>query len=415
MSAVDTSYPEQFVPPRVSVAASLLPFGLVAICTVFNFLLCFVNTNIHPVTAGNIVICEIFLTMAAVYMGFHRLNRPKLFWVAIIAIDFALILMLSVAKQYPLLKPLRDFLIMPVFLVLGMTAYASDIRKPLCWLTAVILVLALLEASIPTTFLDIFNFKQYFISKGAMEDLFWLEMNTFASGVRPGGRFLFDLDVHRISSVFIEPVSLGFYGLIVGMFFVSMKHHVSRALYLSVLFMCFLLIWLADGRMAFGCFMIMVLFHGAFVRLDHRFSLIIFPLVFFCAYLVDAMQLLPTGGEGLGARIHSTMQAVDFSSFNLYLGLDHLSYVSDSALADILSNQGALAVLMYWMAPVLFMRRVPPEARIFIFGTQLYITLGFLLSPAIFSIKTGALLWFLFGYLLYADRAQREGAGGYRS
>jgi putative polymerase len=395
-------------------AHSMIPFYLVAICTVFNFGLCFVNTNIHSVSAANIAIVEMFLTAAALYLGFHRLSNPKLFWITIIAIHFALIVVLSVAKGYFLIKPLRDFLIMPIFLVLGFSAYASNIRKPIFLLTVGIFILGVMEASMPKIFLDVFNFKQYFISKGVMEDLFWLTENTFASGVRPGGRFLMDFpDIHRISSVFIEPVSLGFFGFIVGVYFIATKHDMSRAAYVSALVMCILLIWLADGRMAFGCLILMLLFHGIFVRLDHRLSLLIFPLVFFLCYVIDAMGVLDVGGEGLGARIRSTMHSIDFSSFNLYLGLNPPAYMSDSALADILGNQGLIAVMLFWMAPVLFMKKVPPEARIYIFGTQMYITLGFLLSPAIFSIKTGALLWFLFGYLLNADRARALRPEGY--
>ena len=86
--------------------------------------------------------------------------------------------------------------------------------------------------------------------------------------------------------------------------------------------------------------------------------------------------------------------------FNLFLGIGNIAITYDSGWADMLSNQGLAGFLLYWLAPVLFAKKVSPEARVFIFGTQIYLTLGFLLSPAIFSIKTAALLWFCYGSLL---------------
>ena len=47
----------------------------------------------------------------------------------------------------------------------------------------------------------------------------YVELELFISGIRPGGRFFwFPIEIHRISSVFLEPVSLGFYAFISGLY-----------------------------------------------------------------------------------------------------------------------------------------------------------------------------------------------------
>ncbi len=380
------------------------PAILVIACIAFNFGLCFINANVTPISAGPIILCEIILIGLSAAYGFRRLTKAKIFWLGVLALQIFWLGLLSMAKQELLMKPLRDVMILPIFVTLGLAAYRLEFTKILLWISAAITALAMFEVLAAQTFLMIFNFKSYFVAKGAMEDLNWLALNTFASGIRPGGRFLFDLPgVHRISSVFLEPVSLGFYAFISALYFVCVKNTMTRLQYGLGLFISFLLIWLSDGRMALGCLIIMLSFRSIFSRLDHRFSLLIFPLCLFLAYVVDQAQILNITGEGLGARIHSTMMVLSQSNFDILLGLSKYAFTADSGLADLLQNQGILGVVLYWISPALFIRKLPQQARIYLFGLSIYLSFGFLLSPAVFSIKTAALLWFLYGYLISRD------------
>lgn len=385
------------------------PAILIVGCIGFNFLLCFVNANIMPITAAIVILSEMVLIGLSVLYGFRRLTKAKTYWLCILSLQIVLMLVLSAGKHELLMKPLRDLMIMPVFVVLGLAAYRLEFTKILLGISVVIGAFALAETFMPQAFLSTFNFKSYFVAKGAMEDLEWLSLNTFASGIRPGGRFLFDLPgVHRISSVFLEPVSLGFYAFISALYFTCIKSSMTRFQYAAGIFISFLLIWLSDARMALGCLMVMLLFRPVFAKLDHKFSALVIPFFLFSAYVLYQFDFLSVSGEGVGARIHSTMVVLSETDLSILLGLSSFSFTADSALADLLQNTGIMGILLLWLAPIFFLKKMPERSRIYMFGISIYIGFGFLLSPAIYSIKTAALLWFLYGYLLSRDFDDRR-------
>lgn len=384
-------------------------FSLILLCTFFNFFLCFINTNVHGISTAVIIGCEIILIFSAAFLGFHRVDKAKLYWLAVLGAQFFLFVFFSLIKHEALAKPLRDVIIMPVFMVLGLSCYRLNLVRPLLAVLFIVLIVGLLEAFWAEKFLSIFNFKDYFVAKGAMEEFAPQPLNTFASGTRPGGRFLLDLPgIHRIASIFLEPISLGFFSFILALYFISIRKEISHIVYGTAVAMALVLIWLSDARMALGCFMATFIFKELFSRIDHRFSLIVFPICLMAAYTVDAAGLLDIGGEGIGARIHSTVLSLDLSSLEVWMGFGKVTYTADSGLADMMKSQGILSVLIFWISPVIFMKRVPPEARVFIWGVAFYLAFGFLISPAYTSIKTAALLWFMYGSLLYHDRYHEE-------
>lgn len=392
-----------------------LPAGIVGLCLFFNFFLCFVNTKIMGITPPVIILCEMVLTGIAVLLGFYRIDRIKLFWLAILALQIGLIAVLSAFKGELLMKPLRDVMIMPIFIALGIAAFRLNFTKILLAFSALITVIALCEAFLTDTYLSLFNLREFYIAKGIMEEEKIInELDVFASGVRPGGRFLLDLPgVHRIASVFLEPVSLGFYAMIAGIYFIAVKEAISKKAYIAGLAMSFLLIWLSDARMALGVFVLTFALRPLLARLDHRLSIFILPLLLLFVYGIDTAHLLDQGGEGIGARFHSTMILLSQTNLEIFMGVSRYEdyFVADSALGYLLNDQGFLGVLLFWLPPIFFMRSLPKEARIYLFGLGFYIALGMVLTQAIFTIKTASLLWFCYGYLI--SRNLRDANGNY--
>lgn len=392
------------------------PAVVIAACILFNFFLCFVNTNIFGISNPIIMGCEGILMAAAVIYSFNRLDKFKLFWITIIVLQIALVVILSMVKHEVLLKPLRDILIMPVFLCLGLSAFKMDVPKPLLYFMGFVLFIAYCEGFQTAPYLDIFNIKDYFIAKGAMEDLDYLNLDVFASGERPTGRFLFQVEgLHRVSSVFLEPVSLGFFAFITGLYFVADKPNMPLKYYYIGLFLSVVLIWFSDGRMALGSLIVMLLLKPVFLRIDHRFAALIFPLMYFLSLLANRMELFALEGDGLGPRINTTMHLLDIMHLDAYLGLANMYgiFLGDSGLASLLGPMGAFGVLLYWLPPIFFMKKIPGEARIFIFGASLYVAFGFMISAAIYTIKTAALLWFLYGYLIAKHMRNEDGTMTY--
>lgn len=370
-------------------------------CVLFNFLLCFVNTTLTPINSLSVIASELLLTGSAFVLAVRKLNNEKGYWLTVIFLQVMLLIWLSIVKDEILAKPLRDVIIMPVFILLGLSAAKVRLNSIILWLSAFIMVIGFYEALAVESFLSWFNVRNYFIAKGAANDFSFVESDLFVSGVRPNGTFLLDAGFHRISSVFLEPVSLGFYGFITGTFAIAIREKLSNAIFFPLLSLAFILIWLSDGRMAFGALILVILARPLLAVLDHRLNILIFPAMLGISTVIYSLRLLPFDGEGTGARIFSTMDKLVTTDTSILFGFSHYTdYTADSALLDLLANHGIIGFLIFWLSPLLFKTRLSREARIYLFGVSIFLSFGFMFSAAIFTIKTAALLWFIHGYLI---------------
>lgn len=403
-------------PKTQNVFIRYMPPAVVGLCLFFNFFLCFINTNVATISSVEIILCEMILVGMAAVAGFYRIDRLKLFWLVVLFAQILLIFALSALNGDLLAKPLRDIIIVPVFIALGLAAYRIDFTRILLCFGGLVVVAALCEAFLTHSYLSVFNIREFYVAKGILEEGKPItDIDVFASGVRPGGRFLLDIPgVHRVSSVFLEPVSLGFYAFISGAYIIAVKDSVSKSAYVAGLAMSMILIWLSDARMALGALLLTWALRPLLVRLDHRLSVLILPLLFLIAYILEIGEFLGTTGEGVGARIHSTLGVLDDTTLEIFMGVSKYEspFVADSGLGYLINDQGFLGLLLFWLPPIFFLRDMPKEGRIYMFGIGFYLALGMLLSQAIFTIKTAALLWFCYGYIV--SRCLKDEYGNYR-
>ncbi len=378
-----------------------LPYLIIPGCVIFNFILCYINTRLFTVTIPMVIACEVVLVALSAVYGFFRIDKLKLYWLGILLLQIALILILSVYRQEFLMKPLRDMIIIPIFAVLGLSSLRLNVIPLLFWLSGIIIFFAMFEGFFLSTFTEYFNIRRYYVEKGVLGEDVFVPHDLGISGIRPNERFLVDLPFHRLSSVFLEPVSMGFVGFIIGLFFVSVKKHLSLAVYIAGLVCAYTIILISDGRMAFGSLTLILLLRPLLARTDHRFAILIFPALLTIGLTMYLSGAFGQTGEGIGWRIQDTMQKLSVIDLDLLLGTSlRTHHAEDSGLLKILQFQGVIGFLLFWLSPILFMRRLPEEPKIYLFGISLFLGFGFLLSAAILTIKSMALLWFLYGYLI---------------
>lgn len=389
---------------------SKLPPLVIAGCVLFNFFLCFLNTAGFPISETAVMGAELALVSLAAAIAFSRPDGDRLFWLLLLMAQFVFLALLSVARDEILIRPLRDMMILPVFTALGLACPKTDFTKPLLWLSAFIAAVALFEAFALPAFTSLFNIKEYYIAKGYSADAFqYIDEDVFVSGIRPGGRFFpFPFDIHRISSVFLEPVSLGFYAFISGLYFIAMKNRLPGGQVLLALCLTMFLIWIGDARMAFASLLVVILCRPLFALLGHRLSLLIFPGLLAAGFFIVDSGLFSLDGEGLGARMLWTVERLRATTEAQFFGLrPYDSDMFDSGFLTLLGGAGIGGFLLYWLPPVLFRARFPREARIFWFGASIYLASGLMISSAIFTIKTAALLWFCHGYIIARTREEK--------
>ena len=336
-------------------------------------------------------------------LGMVRKDILRSPWTLVLLLQASWLVFLWVVRGEVQLKPIRDAIIMPLFILLGMCARHLDIGRFLLRANLAIIVFAVFEVLFLDNFLSACNVIDYFISKGStpefQRDFSGTEL--FVSSIRPNGRFLVDIPgVHRLSSIFLEPVSLGMYGAISGMILLAFQARMSRLhLYLGLLTSC-LLIWLADGRLAFGVFLLCLLVKPFISRIPAWFAIFVLPTALIVGWSVTALGLGSTSGEGIAARLHSTFTVFSRLDLSVFVGLGGLQVAGtvDTGLGYLLETQGLFGTLIFWLAPILVHRHVQGPARSLMFFMAIYFGAGFLFSAALYTIKTAALLWFVFGY-----------------
>ncbi len=380
-----------------------LPSRIVAGAVLFNFFLCFVNTRLTGISETHVILSELILVSLAAAYGFVRPDPGRYYWLIVLILQFVFLAFLSVFREEIMIRQLRDVMIMPVFAALGLAAYRADFTGTLLKLSAFIGAVALFEAFFLDVFTDFFNIREYFIAKGYDPDSFeYVDGDVFVSGIRPGERFFpFPIEIHRISSVFLEPVSLGFYAFISGLYFISMKDRLPRNQVITAIFLTLLLIWMGDARMALGSLVLVIVFRFLFSRLDHRLSALIFLASLAVSVFVVESGMFNLGGEGFGARALWMVERLVSTKDGQFFGLAPYSEeMVDSGLLYLIGTQGVFGFLLYWLPPIIFKGKFSPEARVYWFGASLFLSFGFMISYAIFTIKTAALLWFCYGYVI---------------
>lgn len=382
---------------------SKLPVLIIFGCVLFNFFLCFLNTSGYPVSQSHVIFSELLLIFLAASLAFFRPDRERLYWFIVLIAQFVFLALLSMLRDELLVKPFRDVVIMPVFVALGLVSARIDFTRPLLWLSAFIAAIAVFEAFALSVFTTFFNIKEYYIAKGYDAASFqYIGEDVFISGIRPGGRFFpFPGEVHRISSVFLEPVSLGFYAFISGLYFTAMKDRLPAIQVFLALCLTFFLIWIGDARMAFMSLAVVIAGRPFFALLNHNFTLLLFPAALLAGFFIVDSGLFNLSGEGIGARTLWTVERLQDTQESQFFGLrPYDSEMVDSGFLYILGYQGILGFLLYWLPPVFFKARLSREARVFWFGAAIFLVFGFMISNAIFTIKTAALLWFCYGYII---------------
>ncbi len=371
----------------------------------FNFMLTFVNTRIFSVNDKLVILSEMMLVGLAFLAAADR--RSGLYIAMGLLISYMVFLFALRGVVDP--KPVRDALIPIVFVALG--SRLADMRFANLLVTvalAVVLSVALLEYLASDMYLDYFNVLGYYIAKGSvsLEEAFGQTKGFFISGIRPEPRTILPfLGQHRVSSVFLEPVSAGNFGAIAFSWALYSKAMRGRFFIMAGALMA---VALADAR--FGlltCMLVTVAY--PFYNLIARQIWLVLPFLALALLATYGIASGTEGGDnGVLGRIAVTAALLSHLSPGVALGATATDqFVADSGLAYSLVQFGLFGFIALWAAFVFLPSR---SARAWKYHSMvmIYFLLLLLISNSGYSIKTGALLWFLLGTALAAKEDEGE-------
>lgn len=397
------------LPSREFLAATTI-FAAVS----FNFLLAVLNANFMNLGRGDVILAEVLIVGTSVGLCLWSRNKLLIQW-AIVAWVFAIIFMaLSVFRQTIEPKYFRDILAMPVFIALGITYARGNIVRLFAVLQGFILFFMIVEGYSGSFFGDIANPLKYYINtRDFVQENFWnTESTLFISATRPQARFFEWLDIHRLSSVFLEPVSLGNWCIVVTIFVVAMWRDLSRnEKYFFIITNVIILIG-CDGRLATvtsGFVIAVALLAPKLPRYSHAFYL---PAAVAAAVLIVLFFNPPPGDTFLG-RLEYTVRSLGGLDLMGVLGLDleTAKHRLDSGITYIILTQSIFGATLFWGSICFLQSTTNRRAVVLVHAIAAYVALSLLISYSMFSVKTAAPLWFLYGYA----RVTSERASGRKS
>ncbi len=395
--------------PRLGVQAHTLAFAIVGGCIFFNAALAIVNAQVTGLGKLHVIAVEVLFVGAALGVGVMFWQRAMRAWIWLLWALCVAGVVLAFFRQSFDPKLLRDVVLIPTFVILGIAA-ASSLRnfRPLILfvvaLQAAVVAAMAFEALTPQAFSDLFGVQSYYINtRDFAGDSFWNEnSDLFVSATRPGARFWFDgIPIHRLSSVFLEPVSLGNWAILMTIFAVAFWPHMGWAARLFFAGTILATLVGSDGRLATVTCAIVVAGAWFFPRLPRYSHMAYLPAALGAAVaLVGLLGLEPVGDNFTGRLAHTVYLLQDFSA-GAWFGIDHSlrGPAADSGIGYLILTQSVIGTLALWCwiafnAPTRTLR-----ARTFVHGLLLYLALTMMVSYSLFSIKTAALSWFLLGAL----------------
>jgi putative polymerase len=391
-----------------------MPLALILAAMSFQMALCWANTNVTAVGNLHVIVAEAIVITVAFAVSYRLVSHTHVFLLgglALYALALGSIRFVFGMDDSLDIKVVRDLIIPVVFFLLGMRGNdAKNADFVVRVSVSIVLIFALFEYFWVDEFTRFFNVAQYYMARGSMEARQALQSGElFVSGVRPagieGGRNLLPfLGDHRVSSVFLEPISAGNFGMIV-VLWALVRSKFENKIYFGLLLAGLSVIVLADSRFgAIFCALCLVA-----VMLPQSYVTIgiatVAPLALICLIVLPG---LVTGSydpqhryvdNGFVGRMVLASQILDELDVWGWLGLKPTRQPAfDSGYAYVISGIGVIGAAVLWYV-VLSIRGSSRQFQMLRNLGVLYYGVILCISNSPFTIKTAALLWFLLGTL----------------
>jgi putative polymerase len=298
-------------------------------------------------------------------------------------------------------KFVRDMLLIPTFLMLGMTVPAARTKYLILALHTVVVAGVLFEALFTEAYSALFQVRDYYIATRSFDDsAFWnASSDLFVSATRPDQRFFSFVDLHRLSSIFLEPVTLGNYVIIITIYLALFYRELGLKLFSFILVGNVIALVGCDGRLAALSSVIVVLTCMAAPYLPRWLAYLYLPLALAGAILLTSLIGADPRDDDFLGRIAYCVTLLSRYDIWEWLGLSdtYIIPASDSGIAYMVTTQSMFGLALVFVVLVATSRVRQIEQARSLHAVAVLAVLTLLISYSLFSIKTAALLWFIHG------------------
>ncbi|MEO6919687.1 MAG: polysaccharide polymerase [Collimonas sp.] len=400
----------------VAAPAGRLAFWILMSALAYQAVLCAIHTNLHSISMADVALAEAAIYLACIIV-LARHIRLELLAVASLAVAYLLLLAILRNQLDP--KGFRDVMIPILFFGLGRQVgsvkYADRILK---LMVAVVLAFGFFELFLLDWFSRIFNIFSYYVNQGGLAaGSNWAKDSVLGlNGMRPEGigRTILPslLGNHRISSIFLEPVSLGNFAVIIAAWGLAKGREEIKQMVFFVL-AAVVMIALSDSRYGMITVAALVLLRCLPLGKHHAWTMLL-PL------LCVAMLLLLAGffggqySDNVLGRLYVSGRTLLNLDLGMIFGLDGFNLgFGDMGYPSLLTRLGALLCLFLWGALWLIKMEDERGERLRAYIT-LYMSLILCVSgTSLFALKTAGILWFLVGCMASRQSDEKENRHAY--
>lgn len=379
-----------------------LVIGVLVAATCYQGVLCLMNTKFMGASVALIGLAEALIMLACAPILLRRVLPGVIILVALIG---AVLCICAMFIGHINIKAFRDLLVPLCFFWFGCNVGRTDLAdRVLKYIIAVVLGMGLFELFFLDTYTQYFDIFNYYVSTGNLQPIteYVRDSKLQLNGIRPEGigRTLFPglLGSHRISSVFLEPVSLGNFATMLAAWGLSKDKTEMRqmAFFLTV---AVILMVLSDSRFALTLVPLMVA-----MRLILSGSAWVLaalsPFVAVALVIVVGMAIPDHVGDNISGRLAMSGWALLEFDISMLFGAASAPFFGDQGYAYLLSRFGLPLTLILWIS--IWLLPMPDEHGLrFRAFASVYIALILSVSgTSLFAFKSAGILWFLMGCLL---------------
>ena len=409
-NAVHSELPRQWGGPG-------LPGWLVIFAIAYNAILAFINAHVMSLSSAHVAITEALVLAAVLLFLLPRLKqvpdiRPHiLFLLGMCLLSFWVML----SNEATFIKIVRDCLIMVAFLLLGTFFSSRNIIFTFKILMAAVLSVAAIEIFATEAYVWLFEPEQYFFKTRGIEPFEYSDSGLFRNSLGYSSRFSFNfLSSHRISSLFLEQVSLANFAMVTLIFLMGFSQQMGKKAVLFFLLGSVFLILTNDTRTGalfalamIPCFYLSPLF-------PRWFAVTFIPVLLLLSTVLFYDPSQTSLSDSFAGRIGFTLYLLSEADLPTLLtgNLAGIHSVADSGYSYLIYATTLFGLILFWLYVALVVRSDHPDSKRYVFAMNGFIAVNLMIGAAVFTIKIAAPMWMMMGYLYkQANLPDKRGAG----
>ena len=388
--------------------------GLFLIAAVFyNAALAFINAHGFGINQGFVSVTEALIVMVAIAFIAFKIYafpniRPQLIFGAI---TISMILLVALINDFIYLKSIRDVLLIIVFFMIGGLSSEKSLISVFKFLCAVIFLFMVIENYMTDFYVYLFEPSSYFANTRGIEEFSIDESGLFRNALGYEGRFSFNfLSDHRLSSLFLEQVSLANFSMVLAIFTSTFWSKLSRLERFSFLATIILIVLTNSTRTGTGVCLLILSGYFIFPYLPRYSNLLYMPVILILCFVIfyDPNYDPHAADDNFSGRIGGTLYLLENFGPHYFTGgtMDMIKRTADSGYSYVILTQTLIGLLAFWLFTGFIVPQDNSDNKRFAHGTSIYIFFNLIIGAAIFSIKVSAPLWFMAGYLYYRQYAK---------